>query len=216
MDGNNGPQSAYSIGPPPRKERADAARNRARILDAAERLFREHGVASVSMDQLAAAAGVGKGTLFRRFGDKAGLAVALLDARERDLQAAILSGPPPLGPGASPGHRLVAFLTAYAEFLDTHLDLVHMSETARPGARYQIGAYRLWHRHVAVLIAQARPELDADYLAHALLAPLAADQRKALCGEVSAERLRNGLSTLAKSIMATRLDHNVHRAAGDP
>src|SRR2546430_13686986 len=89
-----------------------AARNRARILDAAERLFREHGVAAVSMDQLAQAAGVGKGTLFRRFGDKAGLAVALLDSRERELQAAILSGPPPLGPGAPAADRLVALLAA--------------------------------------------------------------------------------------------------------
>src|SRR5207249_4161704 len=67
MTDNNGPQSAYSVtvGAPP-KERADAARNRARILDAAERLFREHGVAAVSMDQIAQAAKVGKGTLFRR------------------------------------------------------------------------------------------------------------------------------------------------------
>lgn len=201
MNNNGGPQSVYSISPPPRKERADAARNRARILDAAEHLFREHGVASVSMDQIAAEAGVGKGTLFRRFGDKAGLAVALLGAREQDLQAAIMSGPPPLGPGAPPGTRLVAFLTTYAEFLDAHLDLAHMSETARPGARYQIGAYRLWHRHVAMLIGQARPELDADYLAHALLAPLASDQRKALRGEIGAERMRDGLTTLAKSII---------------
>jgi AcrR family transcriptional regulator len=187
-------------GPPPR-ERADAARNRARILDAAERLFREHGVAAVSMDQIARAAGVGKGTLFRRFGDKAGLAVALLDERERELQAAVLSGPPPVGPGAPPTERLVAFLDTYAEFLDAHLDLVHMSETARPGARYRIGAYRFWHRHVAMLIGQARPELDADLLSHALLAPLGADQRMALRDEIDPARLRAGLSVLARSLL---------------
>ena len=64
---------------PPPKERADAARNRAKVLEAAAELFARHGVESVSMDAVAAAAGVGKGTLFRRFGDKAGLAVALLD-----------------------------------------------------------------------------------------------------------------------------------------
>jgi AcrR family transcriptional regulator len=205
MSDNIGPQSAYSVTiGTPRSERADAARNRARILDAAERLFREHGVASVSMDQIAQAAKVGKGTLFRRFGDKAGLAVALLDSRERDLQAAILSGLPPLGPGAAPADRLVAFLAAYADFLDAHLDLVHMSETARPGARYRIGAYRLWHRHVAVLLAEARPDLDADYLAHALLAPLAADQRMALRGEINRNRMRAGLTVLARSIVATQ------------
>lgn len=202
MSDNIGPQSAYSIeSGPPRKERADAARNRARILDAAERLFAEHGVANVSMDQLAAEAGVGKGTLFRRFGDKAGLAVALLDSRERELQAAILTGPAPLGPGAPAEDRLVAFLLAYADFLDKHLELVHMSETARPGARYDIGAYRLWHRHVAILIGEARPDLDADFLAHALLAPVNADHRMALRDEIDPERVRAGLSVLARAIL---------------
>ncbi len=206
MSDNSGPQSGYSgaeipvLGAPP-GERADAARNRVRILDAAERLFREHGVQAVSMDQIAHAAKVGKGTLFRRFGDKSGLAAALLGSRESDLQYAILSGPPPLGPGAEPVKRLDAFLTAYADFLDEHLDLVHMSETARPGARYRIGAYRLWHRHVAMLITEARPELDADLLAHALLAPLAADQRMALRHEIEPDRLRIGMSVLARAVL---------------
>ena len=201
MSDNTGPQSAYSIEPgPPKKERADAARNRKLILDAAERLFREHGVANVSMDQIAAEAHVGKGTLFRRFGDKAGLAVALLDSRERDLQAGILRGPPPLGPGAPPEQRLIAFAAAYVDFLDDHLDLVYMSENASPGARYRIGSYRLWHRHVAILIKQARPDLDADFLAHALLAPLNADNRMALRDEIDAERLRFGLEVLITSI----------------
>lgn len=200
MSDNIGPQSVYSIGGSERKERADAARNRVRVLEAAERLFREHGVAAVSMDQVAAEAKVGKGTLFRRFGDKAGLAVALLDERERELQAGILTGPPPLGPGAAAADRLTAFLHAYLDFLDENLDLVHMSETARPGARYRVGAYRLWHRHVAVLLTEARPDLDADFLAHAVLAPLAADQRMALRDEVGAERTRAGLTTLIQSI----------------
>ena len=55
-------------------ERADAARNRRRILAAAEKLFAENGVSCTSMDAIAAEAGVGKGTLFRRFGDRASLA----------------------------------------------------------------------------------------------------------------------------------------------
>ena len=36
-----------------------------------------------------------------------------------------------------------------------NLELVRLSETASPGARYRIGSYRFWHRHVAVLLAQA-------------------------------------------------------------
>ncbi len=197
MSDNSGLRSGYSS---PAKERADAARNRVKVLDAAARLFREHGVVNVSMDQVAAAAGVGKGTLFRRFGDKAGLAVALLDEQEKRLQAAIISGPPPLGPGAAPGDRLVAFLQKYVDFLDENLDLVHMSETARPGARYAIGAYRLWHRHVTYLLEEAGVA-DADYLAHALLAPLAADQRMALRDDVASGRVKSGLTTLARAII---------------
>lgn len=209
MDHDNGPQSAYArelveLGARKPGERADAARNRARILDAAQCLFAEHGVETVSMDQVARAAGVGKGTLFRRFGDKAGLAVALLDARETELQEAILTGPPPLGPGAPPGERLTAFLTGYARFLDEHLDLVHLSETATPGARYRVGAYRLWHRHVTVLLEEARPELDTDYLAHALLAPLAADQRRALAEEYPGQRVQDGLAVLAALVLTGR------------
>lgn len=181
---------------PPPKERADAARNRAAVLEAAARLFAEQGVETVSMDQVAAAAGVGKGTLFRRFGDKSGLAAALLDARERVLQEAVLSGPPPLGPGAPADERLTAFLNAYFDYLLQHLALVRMSETATPGARYRIGAYRFWHRHLAILLATAP---DPDHAAHALLAALAADHVAALLPELGEQRMRTGLLRLARS-----------------
>jgi AcrR family transcriptional regulator len=189
------------------RERADAARNRAAVLDAAARLFREHGVDGVSMDAVAAAANVGKGTLFRRFGDKAGLAVALLDTRERELQQAILSGPAPLGPGDSgdapqPADRLRAFAGAYLDYVLNHLDLVRMSETGSPGARYRIGAYRFWHRHVAILLAAARPGRDADAAAHALLAPLAAEHLRAVVGELGAERTRRAILALVEDCSA--------------
>ncbi|MFI6980083.1 TetR/AcrR family transcriptional regulator [Embleya sp. NPDC050154] len=195
-DDINGPQSASAIPldllrTPPPKERADAARNRAAILEAAAGLFAEQGVAAVSMDQIAAAAGVGKGTLFRRFGDKSGLATALLDARERALQEAVLHGPPPLGPGAPAEERLTAFLDAYLDYLLEHLDLIRVSETSSPGARYRIGAYRFWHRHAAILLGSATP--DPDYTAHALLAPLAAEHVTALLPELGPERIRAGV-----------------------
>ncbi|WP_174550750.1 TetR/AcrR family transcriptional regulator [Microtetraspora malaysiensis] len=197
---DSGPRSGSAIPlellrTPPPKERADAARNRAAVLEAAERLFAEHGVAAVSMDQIAAAAGVGKGTLFRRFGDKSGLAVALLDARERVLQEAILHGPPPLGPGAPPAERLTAFVDAYLDYLLKHLDLVRVSETAAPGARYRIGAYRFWHRHVAILLDGVP---DPDHAAHALLAALAAEHVSALLPELGEKRIRAGLRRLAE------------------
>ncbi|GIG67501.1 TetR family transcriptional regulator [Phytomonospora endophytica] len=182
---------------PPPKERADAARNRAAILAAAARLFAEHGVESVSMDAIAAAAGVGKGTLFRRFGDKAGLAVALLDHREGELQEAILSGPPPLGPDAAAAERATAFTEAYLDYLFAHLDLVRMSETAAPGARYRIGAYRFWHRHLTLLFGG-----DGEFRAHALLAALGAEHVTALLPELGEERLRAQTVRLAAALAA--------------
>ncbi|MFI6731499.1 TetR/AcrR family transcriptional regulator [Nonomuraea sp. NPDC050451] len=184
----------------PVKERADAARNREKVLAAAARLFAEKGVEAVSMDAVAAEAGVGKGTLFRRFGDKSGLAVALLDARERDLQQRILSGPPPLGPSAPAPERLTAFVAAYLDYLFAHLDLVRMSETASPGARYRIGAYRFWHRHVAILLAEARPGCDADPLSHALLAAMGAEAAAALQDTYGPDRATAAITTLATTL----------------
>src|SRR4051794_38596643 len=81
-------------------ERADAARNRVKILAAAEELFTTHGAAEVTMEDIARAAGVGRGTLYRRYPDRAAIAVALLDEHERRLQERLLRGDPPLGPGA--------------------------------------------------------------------------------------------------------------------
>jgi AcrR family transcriptional regulator len=141
------------------------------------------------MDAIAAAAGVGKGTLFRRFGDKAGLAVALLDEQERAVQEALLFGPAPLGPEgtATPRERLRAFVDAYLDYLLAHLDLVRMSETGSPGARYRIGAYRLWHRHVSLLLA-GREDPEAD--AHTVLAVLSAEHVGAVLAEVGEQRVR--------------------------
>src|SRR5919112_5397030 len=93
----------------PARPRADAVRNRALILATAERLFRERGVEHVSMDAIACGAGVGKGTLFRRFGDRGSLVRALLEEREAEFQETFIRGEPPLGPGAPPADRLVAF-----------------------------------------------------------------------------------------------------------
>jgi AcrR family transcriptional regulator len=153
----------------PRPERADAARNRERVLDAARRLFAERGVHAVTMEEVARAAGVAKGTVFNRFGDRAGLALALLDEHERALQEQILRGPPPIGPGAPPRERLLAFLAALAELTVEHRELLLEVERSS-GARYRTGAYQAWLQHTVLLLG------DDDALrAHLLLAPLAAD-----------------------------------------
>lgn len=156
--------------------RADAARNRARVLDAAQALFAERGVHAVTMDDVARAAGVGKGTLYRGFGDRSGLAMALLDDRARLFQAAVLEGPAPLGPDAPALDRLVAFVLAYVRFQAEHLELVLASEAGRgPGARLAKGSYRFWRQHVAWLLQEAGAPHPGTR-AEVLLGALAADQ----------------------------------------
>ncbi len=157
-----------------RPERADAARNRERILAAAHDLFARNGVACTSMDAIAAEAGVGKGTLFRRFGDRASLALAVLDSDERALQDGFLSGPPPLGPGAPPCHRLVAFGSAMLDHLEANSDLMLEGEARGRGRLTESPPYRFRWLHVQGLVREARPDIDADYTTDVLLSALAA------------------------------------------
>jgi AcrR family transcriptional regulator len=128
------------------------------------------------MEDIASAAGVGKGTLYRRFPDRASIAVALLDEHERALQERLLRGPPPLGPGAPPAERLAAFYAAMVELLERHLHLALGAETGP--RRFATGAYGFWHAHVRALLVDAGGEhLDhpgrLDALVDVLLAPLA-------------------------------------------
>jgi AcrR family transcriptional regulator len=159
------------------------------VLAAARRLFAERGVEAVTMEEVAQAAGVAKGTVFHRFGDRAGLALALLDDHERDLQERIVRGPPPLGPGAPPRDRLLAFLAALAELTFAHRDLLLEVERAS-GARYHTGAYRAWLQHTVLLLGD-----DDGLRAHMLLAPLAADLVWHL-----AEDERAGLADLVRGV----------------
>ncbi|MDT0443110.1 TetR/AcrR family transcriptional regulator [Streptomyces johnsoniae] len=183
-------------------ERADAARNRRKILAAVRTLAASRGLDSISFDEVATAAGVGVGTVYRRFGDKSGLAYALLDDSERALQTAFLQGPPPLGPGAPPRERITAFLHAYLDRLLAETDLLLAAETGAPTGRHT-GAYAAHRAHLAGLAAQARPDADAGYLADALLAPLAAPlivhQTRDL--GMDRDRIRSGLDTLARALI---------------
>lgn len=151
-------------------ERADAARNRERILCAARRLFQERGASCVSMDEVAETAGVGKGTLFRRFGSRAALALAVLDEQERRLQDAIIRGAPPLGPGAPPQQRLIAFGEAWLDILAANSDLVGVAESG--GGRFVSVPYGIRRLHLQLLLREADPGCDAPVLAEMLLGVL--------------------------------------------
>jgi AcrR family transcriptional regulator len=155
-------------------ERSDAARNRRKVLEAASRLFECHGAGNVSMEAVAAAAGVGKGTLFRRFGDRANLARSVLEQHEIELQEGMIRGPAPLGPGAEPCERLYAFGRRYLEFLERHSDLILAAEFGYPGLRLASPVYAVYRTHVTLLLQTAGVDGRADYLADVLLAPLSA------------------------------------------
>ncbi|MCD9879465.1 TetR/AcrR family transcriptional regulator [Streptomyces guryensis] len=148
--------------------RADAARNRARLLEAAARLIAEHGVAGVTMEAVAAAAHVGKGTVFRRFGDRTGLLTALLDHSSRKLQADFLGGPPPLGPGAPPAERLRAFGVAVLYRSAEHLDL-QLAAQPEPTRRFAHPSLRALHTHVTILLRQIVPDADCELLTQTLM-----------------------------------------------
>ena len=148
--------------------RADAARNRARLLEAAARLAAEHGAAAITMEMVAVEAGVGKGTVSRRFGDRNGLLQALLDHAEQQFQEAFISGPPPLGPGAGAVTRLREFGPALLRHEHASLDLYLAAEPA-PDRRFAVPPRRLRHTHVAALVRAILPDADAELLAHTLL-----------------------------------------------
>ncbi len=114
----------------PRAERADAARNRRLLLAAAREMLAEQGAGKRTMDGLAERAGLGKGTVFRRFGTRAGIFQAPLDDDERDFQEQVLSGPPPLGPGA-PLDRLIAYGRARTGFLTGHREIARAALDGR-------------------------------------------------------------------------------------
>lgn len=182
------------------QERGDAARNRALLLQAARNLIAERGADAVTMDDVAAAAGVGKGTLFRRFGSRAGLMTVLLDEDERASQQAFLFGPPPLGPDAPPLDRLVAFGRARIRFAHTHHELLSAAHRD-PSRRFGPPA-AVMRTHVRVLLQSADTTGDLDAQTDALLALLEADyvEHQLNNGGHTVETLGDAWESLARKL----------------
>jgi AcrR family transcriptional regulator len=184
--------------------RADAARNRARLLEAAARLIAEHGVAGVTMEAVAAAAQVGKGTVFRRFGDRTGLLMALLDHSSKKLQADFLGGPPPLGPGAPAVERLRAFGVAVLFRAAEQLDL-QLAAQPEPTRRFAHPSLRALHTHVTILLRQIVPDADCELLAQTLMGyldPAMIHHLTRQCG-MPLERLEAGWIDLVARVTCT-------------
>ncbi|HET6154610.1 MAG TPA: helix-turn-helix domain-containing protein [Marmoricola sp.] len=162
------PELLPILGQQPR-ERSDAARNRDALMYAAQTLVARCGADAVTMDAVAEAAGVGKGTVFRRFGSRAGLMAGLLDASEAAWQAEVISGPPPLGPGAPPRERLLAF--GRSRLVST-LERAELVQAASGAQTRSYAAYSFTATHVRYLLGELGVRGDIALLATALLAPL--------------------------------------------
>ena len=191
---------------PERTPRKDAARNREAVLAAADALFaRRDSPEDVTMADVAAAAGVGKGTLFRAFGDRSGLLRALYEARLAPIKEAIETGPPPLGPGTPPQERVPALLDAVLCFkLDNRGLALALEASGSSSSPYQAEHYVRWHGLLRAVLEQIPGLEDGDFTAHALLAATRADLVEHLAGRERMPRdtMRAQLASYVSTILA--------------
>ena len=155
-------------------QRADARRNRQAILDAARGLVRDRGPAALRIADVAAAAGVGAGSVYRAVGSKSGLLLELLDEDERALQEQMMRGEPPLGPGAPAAERLTAFVTALHDLLVRRRELLVAADDQSALAHTRTAVHAGWSLHVQVLLAEVNPAANPRIAAELLLAMLSA------------------------------------------
>ncbi|MEU1406887.1 TetR/AcrR family transcriptional regulator [Streptomyces sp. NPDC005728] len=190
-----------------RRPRKDATRNRAAVFAAADTLFAEcESPESVTMADIATAAGVGKATLFRAFGDRTGLIRALYEARLEPVRNAVEHGPPPLGPTTPPPKRVPALLDAVLCFKLDNRHLALALEQTGTLSPYQAGHYERWHALLRDLLERIPGTAGtgfADFTAHALLAATRADLVAHLAGEkdVPREELREQLAHFTASVI---------------
>ena len=180
-----------------RHERADAARNRAAILHAAEQLLAEVGPQHLSLDRVASRAGVGKGTVFRRFGSRTGLFQQLLAEQAARILAAIDSDPPPLGRDARPEQRLFAFLDELVDLACRNIALIAAHEQACANDRLADPTYQRWHAHLRDLLSELVPDRDTDFLAHLLLGCFDGELVRHVIAHGGRARLRANVRALA-------------------
>ncbi|MDP2342415.1 MAG: TetR/AcrR family transcriptional regulator [Deltaproteobacteria bacterium] len=204
-----GPSSA------PPAERKDAARNRKKILEAAKKLMKSRGLDVVCMDELAAAAGVGKGTLYRRFTDKFALFRALLDEDEMVLQEAARArfGLPKT---ATPQQRLLATWCAFVDFVVDNADVLSAAETeVRSRAALAESAPYHW-RHTELvrhLVGCQIEPVRASLIADAWLLTLAGDVVRRAIARSSVDEVRAAWRALPGGVDLSDLSE---RAAGEP
>ncbi|MER6098876.1 TetR/AcrR family transcriptional regulator [Streptomyces sp. NPDC001728] len=183
-------------------ERADAARNRLRILDAARRRLADDGFTALSLDAVAKDAGVGVGTVYRRFHNRAGLVYALIEDNESRFQEEFARQAEDGAPSAR--ERLRAFLHGMADLVEENRELLLLAEASVPAGRYRSAPFRRHHEQVVGMVAELAPDADAAYLADLLLmayAPGLFDFQRTDRGW-DVDRIKRGLDALVDGIGA--------------
>ncbi|MEV0600115.1 helix-turn-helix domain-containing protein [Streptomyces sp. NPDC050315] len=196
---------------PERRARKDAVRNRAAVFAAADTLFTDCASPDeVTMADIAAAAGVGKGTLFRAYGDRAGLIRALYAARLEPVEEAVAAGPLPLGPGTPPLQRVPALLDALLCFKLDNRHLALALEGSGSDSPYQAAHYERWHTLLRTMLEELPGLPDSDFTAHALLAATRADLVEHLArGErVPREAMRSQLAGFTARVLGGPAPHD--------
>ncbi|MFJ6749333.1 TetR/AcrR family transcriptional regulator [Streptomyces sp. NPDC091266] len=191
---------------PERKPRADALRNRESVLAAADALFaRCDSPESVTMADIAAAAGVGKATLFRGFGDRTGLIHALFEMRLAPIRLAAEEGPPPLGPATPPHRRIPALLDAVLCFKIDNRHLALALEGTGGGSPYAAEHYERWHSTLQEALKHLPGPADSAFTAHALLAATRADLVEHLLGQqrMTRDQLRADLKAYTARVLGS-------------
>jgi AcrR family transcriptional regulator len=193
---------------PERKPRSDATRNREAVLAAADTLFAHcESPEAVTMADIAAAAGVGKATLFRGFGDRTGLIHALYELRLAPIRLAVEEGPPPLGPAAPPIERVPALLDAVLCFKLDHRHLALALESTGGGSSpYQAKHYEQWHSTLKAALDRIPGLTDSDFTAHALLSAVRADLVEYLVGRqrLTRDQMRAHLAAFTNRVLDSR------------
>ncbi|MFI6334087.1 TetR/AcrR family transcriptional regulator [Streptomyces sp. NPDC050535] len=189
-----------------RKPRADAARNREAVLAAADTLFATcESPEAVTMADIAAAAGVGKATLFRGFGDRTGLIHALYETRLAPIRLAAEEGPPPLGPATPPLQRVPALLDAVLCFKIDNRHLALALEGIGGDSPYRAEHYERWHSTLQESLEKVPGLTDGDFAAHALLAAVRADLVEHLIGRqrMTRDQLRAQLAAFIARLLGS-------------
>lgn len=142
--------------------RADAERNRRRILDAARDLFAQRGL-GVTLNDIAHHAGVGVGTVYRRFPDKADLIDSMFEERLAEMEDLLRAS----ADDPDPWHGITTFLEQ-ALLLQASDQGLRELVTAMPDGLQRVGRVRARLQPLAIRLvrrAQQAGQLREDIVA---------------------------------------------------